>query len=879
MTLPGQTLINGVSNYIFGSHIGQDYATHTIRNTPEIQALAKNAGVTLLRCAIPKNNADAYIDQTAAAAAASGADMLVILDFSGGLSWCQHVVSYLGSRCKLYEFRNEPDLASISWQTYLADWNNVIPKLRQINPSAAFGGPALGVFDNRDSFLKNWLAGCVSSGVLPDFVSYHIYPCTGQGSASVCSTKSGNFKSNADTMNALVTSVVGHTIPLALTEWNIDANNPPQSYTQDASYVDPWYQAAIDSIVQGGYAIACQFSFGSGSANGKLDLVETTSPYNTRAGYATLKTKITQYLGTLTGGGGGTGNVSNPMSFYMADADAPTLGDIGSQLYTTDGANSTTWYYIKLGTATGWSELNSFTTTAAWSGAGSIGAQSGNGYILESTFLEGKQIGAGTITANIRLNCGINDSDTNHGSVKADIAVRLSKRSSGGVYTTIATLIASNQTIPSGFTTFALSGSLADPVSFTTGDKLYIDHWANVLTNTNGLSNLSIRVNRISTDDTEEAGDPNASVTVPNVTGATVGATTPLSLYEAAAASSVKATASQLYIATSASPTNVGRYSRIGTATGYGQVCSQTTTGAWSGSGTIGDPDGKGFFLDGTLLDNKFLVAGNWTPKVRLNSARNGDANPQSGTFTADIIVRAFKYTASSDSYTPIMTSTLTGQTLNNNFTTFTLPTVASDSIAFDPGQFLYIDIWLKVLSNGNGWSDLDVRLNRLSTDTGGQTGDANTEVVTPGYATTVSSGGGDGGGGDGGVTISAAQITSAALGLFRDQLARTIKYVAFGTGTADLTPNDTRLGAEYFRKAVSSTQQGTNAGEVLVSVFLAGSDAVGKDIREVGFFGGDTATSDANSGTLIARALFTTDDKTDVESFVFQLDLSYLLS
>jgi hypothetical protein len=202
---------------------------------------------------------------------------------------------------------------------------------------------------------------------------------------------------------------------------------------------------------------------------------------------------------------------------------------------------------------------------------------------------------------------------------------------------------------------------------------------------------------------------------------------------------------------------------------------------------------------------------------------------------------------------------------------------VGSDSIAFDPGQYLYIDCWLKILTNSNGWSDLDVRLNRLSTDTGGQTGDANTEIVTPGYTTVVVGGGG--GDGEGGITITAAQITSDGLRLFRNQLVSLVKFVAFGDATSDLSPNDTRLSHEIFRKAVSSTQQGTNPGEVLINVFLASGDMVGKNIREVGFFGGDTATSDANSGTLIARALFSTDNKTNLESFVFQLDLSYLLA
>jgi hypothetical protein len=874
MPLPGQVFINGVSNYIFGSHIGTDYAANTIRNTPAIQAKAKEAGITLLRCSIPQGSTDAYIDQTASACAACGADMLVILTKNGDKPWNQHLVSYLGNRCKLYEFGNEPDLGGVSWQTYLSRWNQEIPGLRQINPNAAFIGPALGVFGNRESYLKPWLQGCLSSGVLPDGISFHIYPCTGQGSSSVCSTKSGNFKNDAATMNALVTGVLGHTLPLCLTEWNIDANNPPQSYTQDSAYVDAWYQQAIDAMVQGGYAICNQFSFASYSANGKLDLVNTQSPYNIRAGYTTLKTKITQYLGTAVGGGGGDpGQVTNPMTFTFSNAAATTVAT-SNALYTKTGGAVNTWKYSRVGTAVNWGEVTSQGTTSAWAASGSIGSQTGKGFLFDSTFMEGKQISAGAISANVRLNCSRNGDDNDQaGTITADIVCRLSKRASGGTYTTILTMTKSAQTIPSGFTTFALSGTLGSAATFATGDKLYIDVWVKVLTNSNGWSDLDLRLNRLSTDTTGLAGDINASLTVPSVQSVTTATTTALSLYTAAAVSDVLGTASKFYIAASGSPTTTQHYSRIGTATGWGEVCSQTTTAAWAAAGSIGSPTGKGFFLDGSLLSNKQIVAGNWVFKTRFTMARAQDTLVQTASLGADIIMRAYKYKSDGGTYTLIKSSTLTGQTLSTTFTTFTLPTVAADSITFNPGEYLYVDIWLNATTN-SGTSDQDVRINRLSTDTVGLLGDPETVITTPGYADLVLGGGG----GEGGITITAAQITLEALKLFRNQLTNTVKFVAFGDNSTALSPNDTRLYHEFFRKAVSSTQQGANPGEVLINVYLAPGDAVDKDIREIGFFGGDTATSNANSGTLIARALYSTDDKTNSQSFVFQLDLSYLL-
>lgn len=871
--LPGQVLYSGVSNYIFGSHIGTDYATNTIRNTPAIQALCKSAGFTLLRCSIPNGSPDSYIDLTASAAAACGADMLVILDGKGGQTWAQHVVSYLGSRCKLYEYRNEPDLGGVSWQTYLSGWNSIIPACRAINSSAAFIGPALGVFSSYTTYLVPWLQGCNSSGVLPDGISFHIYPCTGQGSSSTCSTKSVNFSSAATKINTAVTGILGHTLPLCLTEWNIDANNPPQSYTQDSAYVNTWYQAAIDNMVSAGYAIANQFSFASGSANGQLDLVSTVSPYNVRAGYTTLKTKIAQYLGTAIGGGGGTGSVSNPMTFAFSNAAASL--STANKLYTKIGGTANTWKYTRVGTAVNWGQLLPQGTTGSWAASGSIGTQDNKGLLFDDTFMEGKQISAGTITANVRLNCARNgDANAQLGSITADIVVRLSKRASGGTHTTIITMTASNQTIPAGFTTFALAGSLGSAITFGPGDKLYADVWLKVLTNTNGWADLDFRLNRLSTDTTGLAGDINASFTVPSVQPITDATVTALSLYESSAVATVASTGDQLYV-TSGSPATVAHYSRVGTATNYGEVCSQSTTGAWAASATIPPPTGKGFFLDSTVLDNKQIVAGNWIFKARLNAADSQDTHPQQGSFAADITMRAYKYTPDGATYTAIASSTLTGQTISSSFTTFTMPTVAADSVSFNPSDRLYVDIWPKITTNSNGSATADMRLNRLSTDTSGKTGDPETQITTPGYADIVLAGGG----GEGGITITAAQITTNALKLFRDQLVNSIKFVAFGIGTGALSPNDVKLGSEFFRKAVSSTQQGVNPGEVLINVFLASGDVVGKSIREIGFFAGNTATSDANTGTMIARALFSTDNKTDLESFVFQLDLSYLLA
>lgn len=100
------------------------------------------------------------------------------------------------------------------------------------------------------------------------------------------------------------------------------------------------------------------------------------------------------------------------------------------------------------------------------------------------------------------------------------------------------------------------------------------------------------------------------------------------------------------------------------------------------------------------------------------------------------------------------------------------------------------------------------------------------------------------------------------------------ITYVAIGTSTAAPAVTDTQLGAEVFRKKVTSYTNGGSPGEILINVYLAPGDAVGVDIEEIAFFGGN-ASNLKNSGIMLARGLYTHNPKTAVESIQIQLDFT----
>jgi hypothetical protein len=119
--------------------------------------------------------------------------------------------------------------------------------------------------------------------------------------------------------------------------------------------------------------------------------------------------------------------------------------------------------------------------------------------------------------------------------------------------------------------------------------------------------------------------------------------------------------------------------------------------------------------------------------------------------------------------------------------------------------------------------------------------------------------------------------LTTAGHNLYRDasQGAANAKitYAALGTGSTAPNVLDTRLGAEVFRKKVTSYTNTGSPGEVIISMYLSPAEAIGVAIAEVGFFGGN-ATGTVNSGILFVRGLYS-HTKTALESITFPLDLT----
>lgn len=114
--------------------------------------------------------------------------------------------------------------------------------------------------------------------------------------------------------------------------------------------------------------------------------------------------------------------------------------------------------------------------------------------------------------------------------------------------------------------------------------------------------------------------------------------------------------------------------------------------------------------------------------------------------------------------------------------------------------------------------------------------------------------------------------ITNLLFNFYRDALAGDladgtefeIKYLALGDDNTAPAVTDTLLGNETFRKALTSTSK-PGVGQYETIVYIAPAEAIGL-IEELGWFAGPLAGAGADTGTLIARVLWSR-NKTALES------------
>lgn len=113
-------------------------------------------------------------------------------------------------------------------------------------------------------------------------------------------------------------------------------------------------------------------------------------------------------------------------------------------------------------------------------------------------------------------------------------------------------------------------------------------------------------------------------------------------------------------------------------------------------------------------------------------------------------------------------------------------------------------------------------------------------------------------------------QIKSVGLNMMRDLLSGAltdgeIKYMAWGSSNTANSAAQTKLVAEFGRKAVTSQAAGAT-GVLTTTTYISPQEGTEATIEELGWFAGATATATADTGIMVGRVLYSR-AKTALES------------
>lgn len=278
LILPGQQAWrNGASSLLFGTNDDEEYYYNNLDTQPLFQSALKSAGVTLVRTFVQDPSTDQELDTRIRTIEQIGAQCLVVIPDINDLAFNEHLVNYLGDRCLMYDFGNEPDWSGISVETYSAAWNAEIPVLRKINPHALFFGPVIS-YPHLD-YLKQFLVNAQAANNLPDAISFHWYACY-QQSEEDCLQRIGLLAPAIQDVRATIHAVLGRELPVGVDEWNFDPSGPSPAYGNDPDWVSQFIPSVLAQLAQAKVAYACQFDAASYSGYGSLDMfdVHTNKP-------------------------------------------------------------------------------------------------------------------------------------------------------------------------------------------------------------------------------------------------------------------------------------------------------------------------------------------------------------------------------------------------------------------------------------------------------------------------------------------------------------------------------------------------------------------------------------------------------------------------
>ncbi len=234
-------LLYGANMALFDGH------DQMLQNTGS-QQLLKQQGMAIIRMPFRSGMADSVEVQALQTIKNIGAAPLIIVHGAVDTNVTQDDIheiqlaqSVFGSSVVYVEFGNEEDLAGVNVSKYTAAWNATVPKLKALAPTYKFIGPVN--FQYNPSYIATFDR---NASPRPDFNSWHEYVCNTSESDSYCLTHIANWSTHVTLTNQAVQAAIGTTLPIMITEWNLDPQQDPRY--SNSTFMRQWTQTALNTL-------------------------------------------------------------------------------------------------------------------------------------------------------------------------------------------------------------------------------------------------------------------------------------------------------------------------------------------------------------------------------------------------------------------------------------------------------------------------------------------------------------------------------------------------------------------------------------------------------------------------------------------------------
>jgi hypothetical protein len=233
---------------IYGVNLSLYDTNDQIVNTYTTQQLLRQKRVPIIRMPFRIELPDAYEVRALQAIKAIGAIPLVIIygpPDPNALADDRHLISLVQSVFSddmvYVEYGNEADLAGVDVSHYTDSWNATIPYLKAMAPTYKFIGPVN--FEHNPAYVATFDKYAKPP---PDLNSWHEYACHPQDSDAACVSHLADWTMHIQQTNEAVQAAIGVTVPIMITEWNLDAVADPRY--SNASFIQAWTSEALRTL-------------------------------------------------------------------------------------------------------------------------------------------------------------------------------------------------------------------------------------------------------------------------------------------------------------------------------------------------------------------------------------------------------------------------------------------------------------------------------------------------------------------------------------------------------------------------------------------------------------------------------------------------------